>query len=123
MEMGSRDTIFAECSFGFRKYILVLSPGISFLSECALLSPSYNHFDVIHRKKQAPWPFSDVSALFSQNFKCKALFSSICSISSIGRPFVSGTHIRTNISATIEINPNIRNVQEGPIDCVKDKKD
>ncbi|CAI9763381.1 unnamed protein product [Fraxinus pennsylvanica] len=47
----------------------------------------------------------------------------IFSISSIGRPLVSGTRTRTNNNATTEITPNIRNVHDVPIACVKDRKD
>ncbi|KAK6917153.1 Ribosomal protein L14P [Dillenia turbinata] len=67
--------------------------------------------------------FCDGSDLFSQNLICRALVSNIFSTSSIGSPLVSGTQIRTKNSATTEIIPNIRNVQEVPMASVKDKKD
>lgn len=67
--------------------------------------------------------FFSCSDLFSQNFNCRALLSSIFSTSSMGRPLVSGTQTRTKSKATTEITPNKRNVQEVPIASVKDRKD
>ncbi|CAA2958641.1 Hypothetical predicted protein [Olea europaea subsp. europaea] len=60
---------------------------------------------------------------FFQNSNCKCLLSDIFSIYLIGRPLVSGTHTGTNNNATTEITPNIRNVHDVPIACVKDRKD
>lgn len=83
---------------------------------------------IIDEKNKSIDRFSYILVLFGtsgffQNSNCKCLLSDIFSIYLIGRPLVSGTHTGTNNNATTEITPNIRNVHDVPIACVKDRKD